>query len=142
VTRLAACAIAALAALPGCELYLDARSQSPPGRIARLDEVNGFWGVYGYRIAVSHGVALAISCVGSCEHVSATSDDSAIAELRPATLGTLEHTAWTGTQSPATTFLVVGKAPGATTVHVVAGRHRRDVTVTVLAPPGPALARE
>ena len=133
-------ALIALASLPGCELFLDARSPSPPGRTARLDEVNGFWGLKGYRIEVSHGAALVIACVGDpCTRASVTSEDPAIAEVRHATLGALEH-AWDGTHAAPGAFVVIGKTPGATAIHVVSGKHRRDVPVTVLAPPGPALA--
>jgi len=83
-------AILALAAT-GCLPTLTAESTAPPGRTARLDAVNGFWGVKGYRLEVSQGVVLAISCdyFGPCEKLAASSDDAAVAEVRPAALTAL-----------------------------------------------------
>src|SRR5262249_46420021 len=91
-----------------------------------------------YRLELSQGVALAISCTqgGPCEHMTAVSEDAAVADVRPASLGALRPSSMTNVQT-ATAFVVIGKAPGTTRVHVRAGKHTRDVAVTVVAPGAP-----
>jgi hypothetical protein len=77
--------------LAACNPYLTQQSVAPPGRSARLDEVNGFWGLKRYRLEVSEGVALALTCYkgGPCEKLKVVSDDPAIAEVRTASLAQL-----------------------------------------------------
>lgn len=128
-------------ALAACNPYLTQQSVAPPGRSARLDEVHGFWGLKRYRLEVSEGVALALTCYrgGPCEKLKATSENPAIAEVRPASLAQLHAIGYGGThQQPASAFIVVGKAPGTTRVRVSAKEGKRDVIVTVIAPPAPA----
>ena len=128
---------AALAlALAACAPTLAAETVAPPGRSARLDEIHGFWTTKGYRVELSQGTALALSCQrgGPCEHLVATSDDVAIAEVRPASLGVLRASSWTN-QQPAAAVVVVGKARGVTTVHLRSDDGDRDVRVTIIAPP-------
>lgn len=131
----------ALAVLGACNPYLTQQSVAPPGRSARLDEVTGFWGLKHYRVELSEGVALALTCNrgGPCEKTTVTSDDPAIAEVRPASLSALQQVGYS-TLAPASAFVVVGKAPGKTTLHVRAKEGTRDVVVTVVAPPPAAPA--
>ena len=127
--------------LAGCDPYVLQQSVAPPGRSARLDEVNGFWGLKHNRLELSEGVALALTCnEGSpCEKVNVISEDPAIAEVRPASLSALEKIGYStsGPQMPASAFVVVGKAPGKTTLHLRAKEGKRDIVVTVVAPPPP-----
>ena len=135
-TKLAPCGLLALAALAACNPTLTVQSPQPPGRIARMDPVRGFWGLQRYRLELSRGVAIAITCDldGPCEHMQITSDDPAIAEVRPASLGVLQQTGIYGEQT-STALVVVGKAPGETRVHVRTNGKQRDVVVTVVATP-------
>jgi hypothetical protein len=139
---LAATAAAACLALAGCNPILVAQSAAPPGRAARLDEVNGFWGVKRYRLELSQGVALALTCYqgGPCEKLTATSDDPAVAEVRRASLGVLERSGMYG-QATAAALVVVGKSPGITRIRVRSKDRHRDVEVTVVPPPGPIAAQ-
>lgn len=137
-----AAAVAALTAITACHPMLAAESPAPPGRAARLDAVNGFWGVTGYRLELSQGVALAISCTygGPCEKLVATSDDPAIAMVRAASLATLRPVGFAENQQPAAAVVIVGKAPGTTTIRLRSKDGGRDVRVTVVPPPATATA--
>jgi hypothetical protein len=136
---IAAVAVTALVALTACHPMLAAESPPPPGRAARLDAVTGFWGVQGYRLELSQGVALAVSCTygGPCEHLVATSDDPAIAVVRAASLATLRPVGFAANQQPAAAVVIVGKAPGTTTIRLRSKDGGRDVVVTVVPPPAP-----
>ena len=136
-----ALAMIALATGAGCLPSLYAESSAPPGRAARLDAESGFWGTRHYRIELSQGVALALSCVrgGPCEKLSVTSDNPAIAEVRAASLAALRPAGYLGDQQPASALVVVGKAPGATTIRVRSKDGGRDIPVTVIAPPAPPI---
>lgn len=138
--NLALASVLALAALAGCNPYLQQESVAPPGRSARLDEVTGFWGLKHYRLELSKGVALALTCEqgGPCEHPQILSDDRSIAEVRPASLTQLQQIGLSSMQQPASAFVVIGKAPGTTKLHVRTKSGKRDVVVTVIAPPPPA----
>jgi hypothetical protein len=122
--------------LAACNPYLTQQSVAPPGRAARLDDVRGFWGLKYYRLEISEGVALALTCNhgGPCAKTRVISDDPAIAEVRPASLSALERIGFTGS-APSSAFVVVGKAPGTTKLHVTAKEGKREVVVTVIAPP-------
>ena len=135
-SRLAMMAIASAALATACDPQLTAQSPQPPGRSARLDPVSGAFSVKFYRLELSAAVAIAITCTygAPCEHVVATSDNPAVAEVRPASLGVLER-GWTGDAQTASALVVVGKSPGATTIHVRAKEGRREIEVTVIAPP-------
>ena len=128
-----------LVALAACKPTLTVQSPAPPGRTARVDPVDGFWGTKYYRAELSQGIAVALTCNrgAPCEHMQVTSDDPAIAEVRPASLGVLERNAIYGEQTSAA-FVIVGKAPGATKVRVSAEQGTRTVTVRVIPPPAPA----
>jgi hypothetical protein len=127
-----------LVALAACNPHLTVQSPQPPGRTARVDPVNGFWAVKYYRAELSQGVAIALTCDrgGACEHMHVTSENPAIAEVRPASLGVLEHNGPYGEQTAAA-FVVIGKTPGSTTVHVHAEQGDRTMTVHVIPQPGP-----
>lgn len=129
---------AGLARAAGCNPVLVAQSAAPPGRSARLDEVTGFWGIKSYRMELSQGVALALTCHrgGPCEKMSVTSDDPAIAEVRRASLGRLESSGIYG-QATSAAVVVVGKSPGATRIRVRSKEGERDIAITVVPPPGP-----
>jgi hypothetical protein len=131
-------AAAACLALAGCNPVLVAQSAAPPGRSARLDEVKGFWGLKSYRMELSQGVALALTCYegGPCEKLSIVSDNPAVAEVRRASLGTLERSGMFN-QATAAALVVVGKSPGTTRIRVRAKDGHRDITVSVVPPPGP-----
>ncbi|HTM22775.1 MAG TPA: hypothetical protein VL172_19765 [Kofleriaceae bacterium] len=126
----------ALLALAACNPTLSAESTAPPGRTARLDEVHGFWGqIKSYRLELSQGVALAVTCHrgGPCERLSVTSDDPAIADARPAALGTLEPNGNAG-RATASAFVIIGHAAGTTHLHLRSGAGSRTIAVTVVAP--------
>lgn len=128
----------AIFALGACNPTLTVQSPQPPGRTARVDPVDGFWGTKYYRAELSQGVAVALTCNrgAPCEHMRVVSDDPAIAEVRPASLGVLEHNGMYGEQTSAA-FVIIGKAAGATTVRVLAQQGSRRVTVRVIAQPPP-----
>ena len=127
-----------VAALAACNPYLVAETPAPPGRSARLDAVDGFWGVKSYRIEISTGVALALRCQrgGPCEHAKLVSDNPAIVEVRPASLGVLERN-FNGDAKTASAMVVIGKAAGTTTLHLSAEEGHRDVVVKVIPSPSP-----
>lgn len=132
--------------LAACNPYLQQQSVAPPGRSARLDEVNGFWGLKRYRLEISEGVALALTCGhgGPCEKMKVVSDNPAIAEVRLASLAALEAVGYGPSarqQQPSSAFVVVGKAPGTTRLHVTASEGKRDVVVTVIPPPQQPVAQ-
>ena len=128
---------AVLVAGAGCLPTLAAQSAAPPGRAARLDEDITFWGTRHYRLELSQGVALAISCHdgGPCEKLVATSDNPMIADVRAASLTALQPAGYHGNQQSAAAVVVVGKAPGTTTIRLRSKTGGRDVPVAVLAPP-------
>ncbi len=133
-----------LIVLAACNPYLQAQSVAPPGRAARLDEVTGFWGtVKSYRLELSRGVAIAITCNhgAPCEHVRAVSDNPAIAEVRAASLGVLEKNAWANTAQASAALVIVGKAPGTTRVRVTAKEGHREIAVTIVGSPDPTVSK-
>jgi hypothetical protein len=128
----------AAVALAACAPSLVAQTAPPFGRSARLDEVRGFWGLQKYRLEISRGVALGATCYrgGPCEHMVLTSDNPAIAEIRPAALSSLDTPL---PSRPSAGLVVVGKTAGTTRLHVRAGKRTRHIDVTVVDPP--AIAR-
>jgi hypothetical protein len=128
--------LAALVALSGCLPTLSAQSAQPPGRTARLDEVHGFWGLKGYTMELSHGAAIAVACTrgGPCRDLAVASDDPSIAEVRRASLGTLER-AGISNQATSTAVVVVGKAAGQTRIRVTTRDGGRVIPITVITQP-------
>lgn len=122
-----------------CGPTLIAQSTPPAGRVARLDPVNGFWGLKSYRLELSSGVALALACYrgAPCEHLDVTSD-SANVEVRKASIGQLERNAFTGNAQPTSGFVVIGKTPGPANLIVRGSGKTRKVAITVVPPPQPS----
>jgi hypothetical protein len=91
--------------------------------------------VKSYRLELSQGVAIAMTCDrgAPCEHMHISSDDPAIAEVRPASLDVLQPSLY-GAQTSAA-LVVIGKAPGTTTVRVRAAQGSRLIAVRVVAAP-------
>lgn len=130
----------ALLSLGACNPYLAQQSVAPPGRSARLDEVRGFWGLKRYRLQVSEGVAVAITCTegGPCENLKLLSESSTIAEVRTASLAALQAQGFHDHHpQPASAFVIVGKSAGTTRVRVSAKEGSRVIDVTVVPPPAP-----
>ncbi len=127
------------ASVAACNPILTAESPSPPGRSARLDPVYGFWDVKSYRLELSQGAAIAISCSrgATCEHMTVVSDDPAIAEIRGASFGVLHHAPLGNNAQTVAALVVVGRAAGTTHVHVHAEQGDRDVAVTIVPQPAP-----
>ena len=131
--------VIALASLAGaCGPTLVAQSTPPAGRAARLDPVNGFWGLKSYRLELSSGVAIALACYrgAPCEHLDVRSDSQNV-EVRKASIGQLERSVYTGAAQPTSGFVVIGKAPGPANLVVRGSGKTRTVAVTVVAPPQP-----
>ncbi len=128
-----------IALLAGCGPTLMAQSTAPAGRVARLDSVDGFWGLESYRMELSTGVAIALTCNrgGPCEHMDVRSDSTNV-EVRKASIGRLERHAYSGNAIPASGFVLIGKQPGTAKVTVRTGKKSREVAVTVIAPPTPS----
>ncbi len=127
-----------LAALGGgCLPTLAAQSAAPPSRAARLDAIDGFWGPKGYRLELSQGVAIAVTCNrgGPCAKMRAVADDPSIAEVRTGALSKLESSGMHGNQQTASAIVVVGKTPGSTTIRVRTADGGQDIHVTIVAPP-------
>lgn len=133
--------VLALAAAAGCHPTLSAQSLAPPGRAARLDTIDGFWGIKGYRLELSKGVALAVTCThgGPCGKLRVTSDDPAIAEIHDASFGVLQPSHggpyFPDNQATAAAFVVVGKSPGTTKIRVRTDDGGRTIAVTIVPPP-------
>jgi hypothetical protein len=130
-------AVAVIAVVSACNPILRAESPAPPGRSARLDEVTNRWGVIkSYRMELSQGVALAMTCYygGPCEKMKVVSDDPNIADVRPASLGVLEHSGLAATAT-ASAVVVVGKTPGSTKLHLTSKEGDREIVVTIIEPP-------
>ncbi|MBA3458247.1 MAG: hypothetical protein H0T42_34515 [Deltaproteobacteria bacterium] len=130
-------ALLAILALAGCLPTLAAQSAAPPSRSARLDSIDGFWGPKGYRLELSQGVAIALTCNrgGPCTKLRVTADDPSIAEVRQASLSRLEVVGLHGNQQQASALVVIGKAPGSTKIRVRTGDVGQDIHVTIVAPP-------
>jgi hypothetical protein len=136
-TILFACVLGVGALLAGCLPTLAAQSTAPPSRAARLDPIDGFWQPKGYRLELSQGVAIAVTCNkgAPCREMRLSSDDPAIAEVRSASLSRLEYSAFSGSQATASALVVVGKSPGMTTVRVRTAGGDQTIAVTVVPSP-------
>ncbi|MFN0246972.1 MAG: hypothetical protein ACKV2T_08680 [Kofleriaceae bacterium] len=139
---LQALAALSLALLAGCPPALTAQSTAPPSRAARLEAIDGFWGIENYRLELSKGVAIAISCTGTrpCEKMRVTSDDPSIVEVRDASIGQLEqqgnaYATRVYERQTMSALVAVGKSPGKTRIRVRSANGNRDIYVTVVAPP-------
>lgn len=140
-----AAATLSVAFLAGCPPVLTAQSTAPPSRAARLDAIHGFWGIENYRLELSRGVAIAITCTDAkpCEKMRVTSDDPNIVEVRDASLGQLEqqgnaYASRVYERQTMSAMVAIGKSPGKTTIRVRSADGDRDIYVTVVAPPMPS----
>ena len=136
----AAIMVVTLALLAGaCGPTLIAQSTPPAGRVARLDPVNGFWGLKSYRLELSSGVATALACYrgAPCAQLDVKSDSPNV-EVRKASIGQLERNAYTGAAQPTSGFVVIGKSPGPANLVVRGSGKTRTVAITVVAPPQPS----
>ncbi|MBC7973415.1 MAG: hypothetical protein H7138_00410, partial [Myxococcales bacterium] len=79
----------------------------------------------------------AVSCTygGPCDQLTATSDDRTIAEVRAASFSALRSLGFTSPAQPIAAVVIVGKAPGTTTIRLRSQQGDRDVRVTVIPPP-------
>jgi hypothetical protein len=119
--------VAVLAA--GCDPKLYAASVPPPGALGRLNTED--------RVAqITEGAALAFRCDdgGPCAGARATSDDPAIADVRPAALAQLEVDIWRG-MAPSSTFVIVARRPGITHIRVRSGDGDTSLKVVVVPAP-------
>lgn len=130
-----------------CNPTLMVESPSPPGRTARMESVDNWLGItQRYKLEITAGVAIALTCVqGSpCNHVTVTSEDPKIAELRTASLSVLKRTSPYSSltqQQTAAGLVVVGKQPGTTRLRVKTEHQgEREIVVTVVAAPAVAAA--
>ncbi|MCA9679553.1 MAG: hypothetical protein KC464_31265, partial [Myxococcales bacterium] len=119
-------------AAPACGPWLYAASTAPPGAIADLDTKHA-------QAYLTVGAVMAFECQdgGPCRHATARSDDDGIAEILPAALARLEPH-WIAGQQPAAAFVLIGHAPGKTTVRVRSKDGDVDLRVTVLPATGVA----
>jgi hypothetical protein len=117
--------------LAACNPTLTAMSMPPPGRTGWLDTKHR-------TLEVSPGVAIAFECEkwdgGPCKNATATADDPAIATVMPAHLARLDARIDDTSTSmvPTTSFVVVARASGVTTVRVRSDDGDRTLAVTVL----------
>lgn len=125
-----------------CNPTLMVESPSPPGRTARMESVDNWLGItQRYKLEITAGVAIALTCErGSpCDHMTVTSDDPKIAELRAASLSVLKRMSPYSSlpqQQTAAGLVVIGKQPGTTRLRVKTERQgEREIAVTVVAPP-------
>lgn len=117
-----------LLALAACDPTLYAASVPPPGAIGRLDS-DDRWA------ELTQGAALAFRCGDTpCKRARAVSDDPSIAEVLPAALARLDLAGLDGF-APSSTFVLVGKRPGKTTIRVTSKDGDVNLRVTVLPPP-------
>jgi len=135
----------AVASLAACDPLLVAQTPSPPGRTARLDAVQTFWGIDHYTLTLSQGVAFALTCEhgGPCKDVKVTSENAAIAEPRRGSLARLAgaHATYATNandfmnRQTVETTVIVGRSVGTTRVHVKTADGARMIEVTVVPPP-------
>jgi hypothetical protein len=115
----------------GCHPKLYAASVPPPGAVGVL-HTKGEWA------KLTEGTVLAFTCEkwgGACIDARATSDDPAIAEVKPAAVARLHPLLTQGSQIQQSTFVIVGKRPGKTRIRVHARQGHKTLDVTVLAAP-------
>ncbi len=135
--------VVAMLGAAGCNPTLSAQSLAPPGRAARLDPVEGFWGIKSYKLELSRGIAIAVTCNhgGPCQKLHVSSDDPNIAEVHDASFGVLQPNGGPGyapsNQATATAFVVVGKTAGTTKLRVKTSDGGRTIAVTIA--PAPAI---
>jgi hypothetical protein len=128
--------LVALSVLLGAcnEVNFVAASAPPPGRVASIDDAHG-------TIRLSGNVALAVECTGRsastgtgpCRDVAVTIADDTVIEVYPADVARLvEHyTDGEVVMEEPSVFVVVGKAPGTTSVRFDTNKGSAEFMATV-----------
>lgn len=118
--------------IAGCDPRLTALTAAPPTAVAELDTTDD-------SVRLSQGIALAFECTayagGPCENAAASSADEAITKVFPAFVDLLapgDTTQRAIASEPRAVFVLVGAAPGDTTVTITSGDGSVDVSVKVL----------
>jgi hypothetical protein len=140
VTRLALSLLSLSLSVAACDPALTTQTAAPPGRTALFEDVTGFWGtVQSYKLEISQGTAIAVTCSrgGPCTDAALTADNPALVDARRAALGTLVPNGLNGNLATESAFVIFGKAPGTTHLHLHAKQGDRDIAVTVVAQPQP-----
>ena len=124
-----------LAALAGCgDVYVQALTVPPPGKVAQLDAEN-------LELEVSRGVAFAFECTesnsdytGPCRDSTLSSDDAAIAQAFPSYLDSLAGAYGGGDLGPRSrsAFVVVGMTAGKTDLRLATPDKDLSIRVTVV----------
>ena len=118
----------------GCNTYLEEISPAPPGAVATVDDTKE-------TIEISHGAALAFEChynQGVCTAAKASTENPEVAIARPAFFDELRpggydrHTGLYNGTDTRSVFVIVGRQPGKTTLHVEHDDGSTEYEVTVL----------
>lgn len=123
----------ALILATGCGPTLFAVTPPPPTRTAYLESKLPLFSKRKHFAHVSTGVALGFQCVNGrpCRNVRATIDDPSVVKIVPAHLARLEVNPLTMDHTPATTLVLIGLAPGETTVRLDSSDGSTTLAVTV-----------
>lgn len=140
--RMIIAALLALVPLAGCLPTLTSQSPAPPSRVARLEPIDGFWQVKNYKLEITQGVAIALTCSssGPCRGMKLSSQNPDVVDVRAASFAKLEDSDFGKAQATPASLVVVGKSPGEARVQVVTEDGDRTIFVTVLPPPVPTTA--
>jgi len=136
-TKLLALLFPLAVATAACNPYLAQHTTAPPGRTANLEEVSGFWALDHYKLEISRGVAVTLTCrhSGPCRKLEVTSEDSSIVDVRMGSLAALRAFGpFLEQKRQAAAFVIVGKTPGKTKLRVRAKGGNRAIHVTVVEP--------
>ncbi len=125
---------AALSLSVGCNPTLYAVTPAPPSRVAELSSIQPLFSGRKHVAKLSVGVALAFNCVNGspCKNVRTTIADPGIVQVIPAHLASLERDPLHQDSRPPTTLLLVGLAPGETTVRLDSKQGSTTIRVSVL----------
>ncbi len=104
----------------GCGPSLYAVTPPPPTRTAEMITWQPLFKKRRHKVRLSAGAALAFNCVygGPCAKAEATSEHEDIVKVMPAHLNRFEPNYMGYTNSPTTTFVLVGVRPGETHVRI------------------------
>ena len=121
--------------IAGCDpISVTALTVPPPGKTAQLDDES-------LELELSHGIALGFECTantndyyGPCRNPRAKMTDETIAAVFSSYLDSVADTWNDGAAGPRsrTAFVVVGLAPGKTTLKVTTTDGDVDVSVTIV----------
>lgn len=125
-------ALLALPSLAGCDPTFTALTAPPPTAVAEYDAAKA-------AVRLTQGIAFAIECTYqgyACASVKAQAVDPKIVHVLPAYLDLLAPAENTYNRKANRSVLVlVGDAPGETTLTISSDQGDRDLAVTILAPP-------